>query len=330
MDVRLIINSKSMDYTSILGIDVASEKLDLCFSRSGDNQYYQIDYADSALEAFLAEHPDIAPGHCLVGMESTGDYHLKAAKHFLKNGFAVKIINPILTKQYTRTTIRGTKTDKSDSELICRLLLQGEGDFISLDRLKNDNKEYLRLSSKLKDIAKSLKLKTNSLARKELNNQDMENRLEAIILELNELSNDLTAQATAEISEEEKLIDSIPGFAVKLSAVVHHELGDVKRFDNVKSLIAYAGLDPRIKQSGKGLNTFGRITKRGSPYLRTALFLAANIARRYDPELAEYYRKKKDENRRYKEIMCMIARKLLVRIYAVLKEQRPYVIHNLT
>lgn len=318
-----------MEYTSILGIDVGSEKLDFCFSSEKDKQYYQVENTELAITKFLTEHSNINSDSCLVGMESTGDYHLPAAKCFLKNGFAVKIINPILTKQYTRTTIRGIKTDKTDSELICQLLEQGKGDLISIDKLKNDKRDYLRLSSNLKNMAKSLKLRVDSLNRKEIDNEDMKNKLGEIIEKLNELSDDLTDQATAEISEEEKLIDSIPGFAVKLSAVIHNELGDISRFENAKSLVAFAGLDPKIKQSGKELNTYGRITKRGSPYLRTALFLAANVARRYDNELAEYYDKKKGEHRKYKEIMCMISRKLLVRIYTVLKEQRPYVIHKI-
>ncbi|PIT98232.1 MAG: hypothetical protein COT71_01670 [Candidatus Andersenbacteria bacterium CG10_big_fil_rev_8_21_14_0_10_54_11] len=90
-------------------------------------------------------------------------------------------------------------------------------------------------------------------------------------------------------------------------------------------MVAYAGLDPRIKQSGSKLNTTGRLTKRGSPMLRHALYVAANVARRFDPELNAYYLKKREEGRRHAEVLCIIARKLLYRIHAVLRERRPYV-----
>jgi transposase len=113
-----------------------------------------------------------------------------------------------------------------------------------------------------------------------------------------------------------------------LSAVVHYELGSVDRFKNARSLVSFAGLDPRIKQSGHKLNTTGRLLKRGSPHLRAALFLAANVARRYDPELNQYYEKKKTEGRAHTEILCMIARKLLYRIWAVLRDRREYQITN--
>ncbi len=148
--------------------------------------------------------------------------------------------------------------------------------------------------------------------------------MEEIIAALQILAKELVEEATENRSEAEEHIDSIPGFAVKLSAVVHHELGDITRFPNARSLVAYAGIDPRIRQSGTLLHTHGRLTKRGSPYLRSALFLAANVARRYDTELAEYYQKKRTEGRTHKEVLCMISRKLLARIFAVLTEPRPY------
>ena len=316
-----------MDYTSILGIDVASNKLDICyFSDKQDCEYFQIDYTDQSMDHFLMEHPEIAPGHCLVGVESTGDYHLKVVKYLLKKKFSVKVLNPILTKQYTRTTIRGAKTDKKDSELIAKLVKEGHGDLANLKSITNREKELLRLSRTLTKQASSLKLTLQSLKRKALDDSQMiQSRLNDIIEDLGDFSKSLTQEATQNPSEQEKLIDTIPGFATKLSAVVHHELGDIHRFNNIKSIWAYAGLDPRVKQSGKNLNTQGHLTKRGSPNLRSALFLAANVARRYDTELTTYYDKKRKEGRSHKETLCIISRKLLARVYAVLKEQRSYI-----
>jgi len=314
-----------MDYTSILGIDVASSKLDLCLKNEKGLEYDQLDYTGDALESFLGNHPEINPTNCLVGMESTGDYHLKVLKFFLEKGFLVKVLNPILTKQYTRTTIRGTKTDKKDSELICKLISEGEGELAFLSDFSGNSKEFLRLSNTLTKYASGLKQRVQSVERKSLpETEKIVEHLKEVINSLEKLSHSLVDKATAKRSQNEELIDSIPGFALKLSAIVSWEIGDIHQFRNAKSLVAYAGLDPRIKQSGNKLHTTGRLTKRGSPHLRTALFLAANVAHQYDPELKEYYYKKKSENRTHKEILCMISRKLLARIYAVLKEQRPY------
>lgn len=313
-----------MNYPSILGIDVASNKLDICYLGEQGLRYTQIDYTDETLDHFLMDNPELTPVHCLIGVESTGDYHLKVVKYFLNKKFPVKIINPIVTKQYTRATIRGTKTDKKDSEIIVKLIQEGNGDLADLKAISNREKELLRLSGGITKHVTALKQRLDSLKRKELSTDKIELEFTNIIKRLEEFSDSLTDEATVNRSRDEELIDTIPGFAIKLSAIIHHEIGDINRFDNVKQLVAYAGLDPRIKQSGKKLNTCGRITKRGSKTLRSALFLAANTARQHDRQLAEYYAKKKQEGRSHKEILCIISRKLLARICVVLKEQRPY------
>jgi transposase len=315
-----------MDYAFILSLDVASKKLDLCWNEKEELNFQSIGYTEENLENFLSEHPFITSDNCLVGMESTGSYHLLAERYFLEKGFTVKIINPIITKQFINATIRKSKTDKKDSEVIYKLLLAGEGDEADISRLMDTDKELLRLSSTLTKCATQLKLRLQNTRRKNLDNTEaVENKMEKLIKEIEKLSNEAVDQATEDRSREEELIDSIPGFAVKLSAVVYHELGDISRFNNTKALVAYAGLDPKIKQSGQNLNTTGRITKRGSSSLRAALYLAANVARNFDSVLGEYYAKKKSEGRSHKEILVMISRKLLYRIHAVLKNNREHV-----
>lgn len=315
-----------MDYTFILSLDVASKKLDLCWNEEQKLHYQSIDYTEKDIDSFLANHQFITSDNCLVGMESTGPYHILAARYFLEKCFTVKIINPIITKQFINATIRKSKTDKKDSEIIYKLLLAGEGDKADLSRLMDTDKELLRLSNTLTKCATQLKLRLQTTRRKKLNNTELvESKMEKLIKEIKKLSDEAVGQATKNRSREEELIDSIPGFAVKLSAVVHHELGDINRFSNTKAIVAYAGLDPKIKQSGQNLNTTGRITKRGSSSLRAALYLAANVARNYDSELGEYYTKKKLEGRSHKEILVMVSRKLLYRIHAVLKNNREYV-----
>lgn len=69
------------------------------------------------------------------------------------------------------------------------------------------------------------------------------------------------------------LLQSIAGIGPKLAPVIWSEIGNIERFTNAKQLIAYAGLDPKIRQSGHTLNTQGKLTKRGSPYLERGLLL---------------------------------------------------------
>ena len=89
------------------------------------------------------------------------------------------------------------------------------------------------------------------------------------------------------------------------------------RFRTSKQLIAFAGLDPRIKQSGHTHNVAGRLTKRGSKYLRHSLFLAASVARQHDPMFRALYEKKRAEGKTYTVTVCIVARKMLTVIRAI-------------
>lgn len=311
--------------TSILGIDVSSRKLDLAWSDEHGLQHATVAYTSQALDQFLAAHPFISAPHCTVGMESTGDYHLKAAQYFLQRGFPVRLLNPILTRHYTRLTIRGTKTDVTDAQLICRLVADGQGTLLSWADVTNRTKEVLRLSCYLIRTAARLKQRLGSTKRKHLpDTKQVEAKLVRVIGRVHKLADELVEEVTAHPSRSEELIASIPGFGVKLAAIVHHELGNIARFPNSRTLVAYAGLDPRVIQSGAVLNTTGRLTKRGPRELRHALFLAANVACRWEPELKAYYQRKREQGRTHAEVLCILSRKLLHRIYAVLREQRPY------
>ena len=78
-------------------------------------------------------------------------------------------------------------------------------------------------------------------------------------------------------------IKTIPGVGSVIGATIISEVGDIKRFVTPAKLVAFAGLDSKIDQSGTSHDSTGKMTKRGSPYLRTALFRATLVASNTDP-----------------------------------------------
>lgn len=84
-------------------------------------------------------------------------------------------------------------------------------------------------------------------------------------------------------------ITTIPGIGDTLGAIILSEIGDIHRFDAPNKLVAFAGLDVKVSQSGEFTGTRQKISKRGSPYLRRAIWLAASRAAFCDPILSEYY-----------------------------------------
>ena len=124
-------------------------------------------------------------------------------------------------------------------------------------------------------------------------------------------------------------LTTIPGLSTVLAATILGEIGDIHRFANLKQLVAYAGLDPTVYQSGQFQAGHSRLSKRGSVYLRRALWMAASVARRYDPDLRALYRRKRRQHKHHSVVIGAVCHRLLARIYVILKEQRPYEVRDL-
>ena len=125
-------------------------------------------------------------------------------------------------------------------------------------------------------------------------------------------------------------ITSIPGIGLTTGAAILGEIGDIKRFDSPDKLVACqgthsdAGIDATVYQSGEFEATETHMSKRGSPYLRQALWQAASMAVQYDPQLKQYYQRKKAEGKHHGTAIGAVSRKLVARIFVILKENRPY------
>lgn len=122
-------------------------------------------------------------------------------------------------------------------------------------------------------------------------------------------------------------IMTIPGVGKTLGAVILGEIGDITKFDNSKKLVAFAGIDATVKQSGEFESTQNKMSKRGSPYLRRALFQAALVAcvgKNPDPVLSAFYQKKISEGKHHNTAVGAVARKMCNIIYFVLTENRSY------
>jgi len=310
-----------------LAFDVSKSKLDGILTNLRTKcQYFQINNDYQSIIDWLDKVR--LPKKMISGCESTGGYHLLVLRLFVEKGFTFKIINPLLVKQFTRTTIRKKKTDLTDSLIIAKLLAQGEGYQIKQSELNTIAKTHQRGLVKLTNERHKFSLMQKSLEFQEKNKTilALSDRFKEIEDKIEETINRYISSLKEDYSQNPiiKLLETIPGIGFKLAFIIWTEIGDIKRFDNSKKIVAFSGLDPKIRQSGHCLNSQGKLTKRGSPHLRRAIFLAANVARLHDPELKAYYLKKRAEGKRYTVTVCAVARKLINRIYAVWKRQTPY------
>ena len=120
------------------------------------------------------------------------------------------------------------------------------------------------------------------------------------------------------------IITTITGIGSVLGASIVSEIGNISRFERANQLVAYAGLDTRIKQSGDFSATNTKLSKRGSPYLRRSIWLAATVAAFKDPALSIYYQGLRARGKAHGTAIGAVARKLTNIIFAVLRDQKPY------
>ena len=123
----------------------------------------------------------------------------------------------------------------------------------------------------------------------------------------------------------ESPITTITGIGNVTGAAIISEIGDISKFDSPRKLVAFAGLDATVTQSGEFEAAHNVMSKRGSPYLRKAIFQAALVAAFKDPVLSAYYQKKRAEGKHHLTCIGAVARKMCNIIYAVVKNNQPYV-----
>ena len=136
--------------------------------------------------------------------------------------------------------------------------------------------------------------------------------------------NEINERITEKFAEFDTYITTIPGISTVLGASIFSEIGDISRFSSPAKLAAFAGIDPTVKQSGEFNSVHNHMSKRGSPYLRRAIWQASVLSAIHNPDLKEFFRKKRVEGKPYMNAIGHVTRKLTNIIYAVLRDNKPY------
>lgn len=381
-----------------VGIDVASEKHDCCILGEHSKKLESFSFPNTR-DGFLflldACKKYAEPEQTKIGLESTGIYGDNLRDFLRRNGYEIRTFNPLLIKKSIQaTTLRKTKTDKSDASFLASYLARELPDpdpqisyhISELKSLTRARFSAVGACSKAKTQLKALLVqvfpefctafsdvfgvsaiailrkyptaKKLSAAKKtavaKILSEASRHRLgeekaatlialaktsigchsETKALEMQyyldqiELNTAYIRRYEAAIREIMKELDSpittIPGIGLVLGAMILAELGDVTRFATPEKVLAYAGLDPSIYQSGKYTPSSGTMVKRGSPQLRWALLMAARSTIVHNPNIAVYYQKKLSEGKHYNVICSHIAKKLVRILCSLLKKNTPY------
>ena len=192
-----------------------------------------------------------------------------------------------------------------------------------------------RLSNLLYETSKGHYDKDTAIAFREAARNSIGSNMPAKSLELRHTIR-LIKELNAEIDEIENEIKiimdkinspilSIPGINYRMGAMIIAEIGDFNRFDSPDKILAYAGLSPSTYQSGQLDSAYAHMEKRGSRYLRYALYNAAKYVCLWDPTFAAYLAKKRSEGKHYNVAISHAVKKLVRVIYHLEKSNQQYI-----
>ena len=192
-----------------------------------------------------------------------------------------------------------------------------------------------RLSNLLNAVSKGRFGKSTAIELKNAAKHSIASSMPAKSLELRHtisLINELNSEIGEIETEIRKLMDelnssilTIPGIGYDMGAMILAEIGDLSKFDSPDKILAYAGLSPTTYQSGYFNSPHSKMEKRGSKYLRYALFNATKYVCIWDPTFSEYLAKKRAEGKHYYVALSHAAKKLVRLIYAMEKSHTSYI-----
>lgn len=170
-----------------------------------------------------------------------------------------------------------------------------------------------------------------ALARDSFGVEDCEDTYSMLLLtmldeiqSLTEKADELEKKISNLLKDFNSTITSIPGIGPILGACILSEIGDVARFRSADKLAAYIGVDPSISQSGEYTSDHAHMSKRGSPYLRRAVWMASVVAVQRDPMFRAYYNKKAAQGLKYMNIIGHVTKKMTAVIFAILRDNKVY------
>lgn len=311
---------------NFVGIDMAKNDFFACFNDTTEPEKFNND--GKGIKSFFRyiKRLGFKEDDTLLGVESTASYHLKLCIQSAESGWTINVINPLIVKKQNQIDLRKVKTDKHDSRLIRFCLTNGAGYPFSYDPESFILRNLVRQRDALAQLKLELDRKQSDIRLKE---QCLKQTISPVYADLIDILDAKIHVLKTDLClyrpQDRYLLQSIPGVGPITAVSFISEVGDITRFAKPEQLVAYAGLDPRVHQSGTSINGKGYISKRGNKILRTRLFNAASVAVLHDNQFKTYFRKKISEGKPYRVALVAVMRKMCHVIHAVWTRGTPFV-----
>jgi transposase len=316
-----------------IGIDVGAKELVVVVSVKGKARkaktFKNTVLDHKAIIQFLSK----LKGEVRVCLEATGIYNFDLVVALSRaEGIEVMVINPKTSHNFSKVLIKRSKTDVVDAEVLAIY-----GQRMAFEPWQCPGDEHLSLKAISRRITALIKLKAQT--KNQIHALTASQETPAIIIDhTQELIAVLTTQIAAlrqsalELIQQHDslaapfmLITGIKGIAAASAIQLLGELIILPKDMNARQWVAYAGLDPRIFESGSSVAKKPRISKAGNKFVRQALYMPALVATRYEPNIKGYYEHLINDNGLKKvQALCAVMRKLLHAIHGMLKTNKEF------
>ncbi len=314
-------------YSQYAGIDISAHDAQVEIQPGGGFvQKLCIDYTPVGLQTLTTtlDQAGFERSCTLVVMEATGVYWMKLATYLHKAGFVVSVINPAQAHYFARALLQRSKTDLLDAHTLTILAAKlHPAPWQPASHTLEEVYQRLRQRDALLSILQQERNRLHALQRRPLAVQPVLDRLVAHIAflksQIAELDTELKQVIAADPSWQHSadLLLSIKGFG---PVVTHWLLAATRLFTACQSpeqIASYAGLAPRLFQSGSSIHARPALGFAPHDRLRHALYMASLSAVQHNPVIRAYYRRLLDNGKPKKLALCACARKLIHLAWAV-------------
>lgn len=310
---------------SILGIDIAKQKLDVALLIDGKIKNKSVKNNPEGFEALSLWLRKLGIQKVHACLEATGNYGEDLAVYLHDAGHVVSIVNPARIKGFAQSELIRTKNDRVDAGIIARFCLAMRPDAWIPHSLEiRSLRALVRRIDSLNDMLTQEKNRIGT-AHESVIPMIKEHiaYLEKEISRVRDQIADLIDN-DPDLRKKKDLLDSIPGIGKATIAALLAELDPLDKFSHVRELVAFIGLAPRETLSGSSIKGKPRLCKTGNARLRKALYMPALASIQYNPLMTAFYTRLKERGKNGKVIVCAIMRKLVHVVFGVLKSGKNF------
>jgi transposase len=305
-----------------VGVDISKQTFDAFNDELGSRQFSNDSTGFKLFKKWMGKSVQVV-------MEASGPYYLRLAHDLYSTNIPVSVINPLVIRRFCQMNLQRAKTDKKDAASIAQ--------FAQLTNPSNWSPapEYLQQLLQMQSIMEQLsKQQTSTLNAMEALKQHplIDKSAQNALSKVAQIQKEQIAKLEKEIMEltrrhyqaEYASLTSIPGIGKKTALLLILATNGFTRFENIKQLVAYTGIAPRIFQSGKTINKKPKISKLGMADLRRSLYMCTLRAIEQNEACKNLYERLRQKGKAAKVALMAVCHKLLRQAFAVVKNKTEY------